>query len=105
MGASAQVTFTATITGANAPTGSVNFVANGNLNLGSANLSGNTASLTIAIPVPGIYTVTALYSGDTLNNPSTSAGLAQGVTGSTVIDIEGQTSTLTHFANVTVTIQ
>jgi hypothetical protein len=103
--ASAQVTFTATITGSNMPTGSVNFVANGNIPLGSANLNGNTASLATTIPFPGIYTVTALYSGDTLNNPSTSAGLAQGVTGSTVIDIEGQTSTLTHFANVTVAIQ
>jgi hypothetical protein len=103
--ASAQVTFTATITGANTPTGSVNFVANGNLTLGSANLTGNTASLTTTIPFPGIYTVVALYSGDTLNNPSTSTGLAEGVTGSTVMDVEGQTSTLTHFTNVPVTIQ
>jgi subtilase family serine protease len=103
--ASAQVTLTATITGENTPTGSVNFAANGNLTLGSANLVGNTASLTTTIPFPGIYTVVALYSGDTLNNPSTSAGLAQGVTGTTVMDVEGQTSTLTHFTNVTITIQ
>jgi hypothetical protein len=100
-----QVTFTATITGSNTPTGSVNFVANGNINLGSANLNGNTAGLTTTIAFPGIYTVTALYSGDALNNPSTSVGLAQAVTGSTVMDVEGQTSTLTHFANVTVTVQ
>jgi hypothetical protein len=98
------VTFTATVTGAGAPTGSVNFYVNGS-SYGTANLVGNTAALTTSIASPGLYTVTAQYSGDPSNTSSTSAGLNQAVTGSTVLNIQGQTSTTVHFLNVTATLQ
>jgi trimeric autotransporter adhesin len=98
------LTFTATVSGQGSPTGSVIFFANGS-SYGTANLVGNTATLTTSIATPGIYTITAQYQGDFANNPSTSSGVNQAVTGSTIVSVEGQTNTLVHFANVTVTLQ
>jgi hypothetical protein len=98
------VTFTATVTGSNSPTGSANFYLNGSF-YGSGNLVGNSAAVTAPIASPGIYILTAQYSGDALNDPSASSGVNEAVTGSTVMDITGQTSTLVHIANVTVTLQ
>jgi len=103
--AQAFLTFIVTPTGSGKPTGTVNFCEDEVFFIGGANLTGNTASLTTSIGVPGIYTVTAQYLGDASNNPSTSAGLNQVVTGSTLMYVQGQTSTLTHIANVTVTVQ
>ncbi len=99
-----QVTFVATVTSSGSPTGTVQFYGSGNY-LGAANLGGNTASLTTVFSTPGIYTVTGQYLGDASNTQSLSAGINQYVTGSTVATVQGQTSSLTHYANVTVTIQ
>ena len=103
--AQTSVTFVATVTGSGKPNGTVNFYEDGLFFIGGANLTGNTASLTTSIDIPGICTVTAQYLADASNNPSTSAGLNQIVTGSTLMYVQGQTNTLTHIANVTVTIQ
>ena len=99
-----QMTLTATVSGNGAATGNVTFYASGNY-LGTSNLVGNTATLTTTAYNPGIFNMTAQYSGDTLNNPSNSAAVNESVTGSTTAFVQGQTSTTTHIANVTITIQ
>ena len=72
----ASVTFTATVTPATA-TGTVNFFNNGSTTaLGSANISGGTATFaTTSLPL-GSNSVTASYSGDTSDRISTSAAPA-----------------------------
>jgi hypothetical protein len=98
------MTLTATVSGNGAPTGNVTFYASGNY-LGTSGLVGNTATLTTTAYNPGIFGVTAQYSGDNLNNPSTSGAVNEIVTGSTTAYVQGQTSTVFHIANVTITIQ
>ncbi len=99
-----QMTLTATVSGNGAATGNVTFNASGAY-LGTSNLVGNTATLTTTAYNPGIFSVTALYSGDNLNNSSASAAVNESVTGSTTAYVQGQTSTTFHVANVTITIQ
>jgi len=76
------VTFTVTVTGAGGaptPTGTVQINDAGN-NLGTATLNANgTASLTTSAMPPGVQTITAVYSGDSNNGPSQSAGLTETV--------------------------
>ncbi|HKW63636.1 MAG TPA: Ig-like domain repeat protein [Candidatus Acidoferrum sp.] len=98
------LTFTAKVTGAGNPTGAVSFYANGSY-YGQANLTAGTATLNTSLAFPGIYSITAQYAGDTNNLPSTSPGVSEAVTGSTVMQVNGQTSTLFHSTNVTVTLQ
>ncbi|MCU1513198.1 MAG: hypothetical protein JWO10_288 [Microbacteriaceae bacterium] len=66
--------FTATVTGSS-PTGSVEFFEGTTL-LGVAQVTAGAASLPLALPV-GSHTLTAVYSGDLLNAPSTSAEYVQ----------------------------
>jgi hypothetical protein len=77
VGASASVTFTTTVTpqsGSGTATGTVTF-SNGSTNLGSATLSGGTASFIYnpASLAGGTYAITAKYSGDSTFVTSTSA--------------------------------
>ena len=60
-----QVVLTATVSGSAAtpPTGTVTFTLNGQF-LGTATLSGNTATLSIDAPLPGTGAVLAHYNGD-----------------------------------------
>ena len=71
------VRFTATVSGA-APTGTVTFL-DGGTQIGSATLTGSTASFTTASLTTGSHSITARYSGDTNNAASTSAVLLQTV--------------------------
>jgi hypothetical protein len=100
------VTFTATVTGTGNPTGSVSFYLSGGY-YGTAQLVSGSASLTLSpvIIPPGIYSLTAQYSGDANNLASNSAGISQAVTGTTIMQVNAQTGTLFHSANVTVTLQ
>ena len=76
---SQTVTFTAKVTGnGGTPTGTVNFIANGN-SIGSASLSAGTATLTYSALVAGTYTVTASYGGDTADAASASSSLSETV--------------------------
>ncbi len=100
----ASVTLSAKVTGQGGPTGQVGFYANGGW-IGTAPLSGGTASLNTTFPFPGIFSVTAQYSGDSTNLNSTSPGVNESVTGSTVMQLSGQTGSLVHSVNVTVTVQ
>ena len=74
------VTFTATVTGAS-PTGTVQFL-DGASNLGApVTVSAGVASLsTNLLATAGIHIITAVYSGDSNNAPSTSAAFVQTVT-------------------------
>jgi pro-kumamolisin-like protein/Big-like domain-containing protein len=98
------LTWTAKVTGQGNPTGTVAFYANGSY-YGQSNLTAGTATLSTSLASPGIYSITAQYAGDTKNLTSTSPGVPQSVTGGTVMQINGQTSTLFHSVNVTVTLQ
>jgi large repetitive protein len=75
------VTFTAAVTGNGvAPTGTVTFM-NGATTLGSGTLSASgSATFTTSTLAVGNYTVTAVYSGDANNSPSTSASVSLAVT-------------------------
>ncbi|HKO57006.1 MAG TPA: Ig-like domain repeat protein, partial [Thermoanaerobaculia bacterium] len=70
-----NVTFTATVTGAS-PTGTVTFF-DGSTPLGTIPLTGNGAQLSTAALVPGSHDITAQYSGDANNLPSTSNVVVQ----------------------------
>ena len=69
----APITFTATVTGnGGAPTGSVNFLANGNvIGAGTLNPSG-VATFTTSTLAAGAYAITATYTGDANDAGSTS---------------------------------
>lgn len=66
-----QITLTASVTGDN-PTGSVIF-STGSQSLGSATLAHGVATLQTSFAKAGSYTITAAYSGDANNTPSTSS--------------------------------
>lgn len=101
---SSPVTFTAKVTGTGNPTGSVTFFANGSW-IGQSTLTAGSATLNTSLPFAGIYSITAQYGGDANNLSSTSPGVAESVTGTTVFQVNGQTSTLFHSVNVSVTLQ
>jgi hypothetical protein len=65
-----QLTFTATVTGAN-PTGTVTFV-NGTTPLGTAIIINGTATISTSFAAINTYSVVANYAGDSANFPSTS---------------------------------
>jgi hypothetical protein len=73
----AAVTITAKVTGnGGTPTGSVNFIANGNT-LAAATLSGGMASFTTSTLPPGTYSITASYLGDAADSPRTSSAVSE----------------------------
>ena len=76
---SQTITFTAGVSGnGGTPTGTVNFLANGNV-IGAATLSGGTATFTDSTLAAGTYSITAAYSGDSADSPSTSAAVSETV--------------------------
>src|SRR5229473_145412 len=101
---SAPVTFTAKVTGQGSPAGNVTFYANGGW-IGQSSLTAGTATLNTTLPFAGIYSITAQYAGDANNLTSTSPGVSESVTGSTVMQVNGQTSIVFHSVNLTVTLQ
>ncbi len=92
------------MTGQGSPAGNVAFYTNGSW-IGVSTLAAGTATLNTTLPFPGIYSITAQYAGDSNNLTSTSPGVGESVTGSTVMQVNAQTSTLFHSVNVTVTLQ
>ena len=73
------VTFTATVTTAGSPTGTVTFKSGGAA-LGTVSLTGITASLSTSALTAGTHNITAVYSGDGTCKASTSPALKQVVT-------------------------
>jgi len=78
-----SVTFTASIT-PNTATGTVTF-KDGNKTLGTATLSGGSASLSLNTLAVGSHGITAVYSGDTYDNGSTSSSITETVVAKPVI--------------------
>jgi len=84
------------------PTGTVTFYS-GSTVLGSAALSGDTATLTLpttAIPV-GVYTVTAVYSGDSSNPPSSSTPIRVAIQTATMTTLSISPTTVAKGQHVT----
>ncbi len=77
-GQTVAFTVTATSTGNNVPTGTVNILDAGT-QIGSASLSGSTGAgaFTTSSLAVGSHTITAAYQGDANNFPSTSASVTQ----------------------------
>ncbi len=74
-----SITMTAKVTGnGRSPTGSINFLANGNI-IAASTMSGETASFTTSTLAPGTYAITARYGGDAADSPSTSAAVNETV--------------------------
>ena len=74
------VTFTASVQSSSGgtPTGNVTFF-DGATSLGSVNLSGSSAQLSLASLSPGSHTITAKYNGDSNYTANTSAAITQSV--------------------------
>ena len=97
-----SVTFTATVsaigTGEGTPTGSVTFYDGSNA-LDTAMLSGGTATFTTSSLAAGTYSITAVYSGDSNFNGSTSTALVQ------VVNQDGTATVVTSSVNPSVATQ
>ncbi|WP_280822789.1 Ig-like domain repeat protein [Pseudaminobacter soli (ex Li et al. 2025)] len=65
-----SVTFTATLSGGSSPTGTVTF-NDGATVLGTAIVSGTTATFTTSALGPGVHSISAIYAGDTNNATAT----------------------------------
>jgi hypothetical protein len=72
------VTFTATLTAAGTPTGSITF-NDGSVPLGTSALAGASAQLTLSSLAAGTHSITAVYNGDANFSGATSALLTQTV--------------------------
>jgi hypothetical protein len=71
-----SVTFTATVTGTGAtPTGTVTFMSGTNT-LGTGTLASGTATYSTATLAAGTYSITAVYSGDANDAPSTATAFS-----------------------------
>jgi hypothetical protein len=69
-----QLTFTATVVGAN-PSGTVTLSSGGKV-LGTATVSGGVATLETSFAIGGTYSVTASYAGDAQNQASVSSAIS-----------------------------
>jgi hypothetical protein len=78
-----SVTFTANVT-SNTATGTVTF-KDGSKSLGTATLSGGSATFSINSLAVGSHSITAVYGGDTYDNGSTSSTISETVTKPVVV--------------------
>jgi len=97
-----SVTFTATLSGGSAYTGSIIF-KDGASTLGTGVISGTTASYTILTLPVGSHSITAVYVGSGNNLPSTSPVVNQSVLYTTSTTIASSQSTTTYGQPVTLT--
>jgi hypothetical protein len=82
-----SITFTATVTGGAAPTGTVTF-KDGVTTLGTGALNGSgVATFSTATLTPGSHSITAVYGGDGTHSGSTSSIVSQQIMGNTTISV------------------
>jgi len=103
-----QFTITATVTGSNPLTGTVTFYDNGN-QIFSPNIpltNGQVQATNFGYVYGlGVHQFMAKYSGDTSDLPSTSSVLTQVVTGTTTVNIQGNTGGDVHYLQATIGVQ
>lgn len=104
--ASQTVTLSAHVTGSlGAPTGAIQFLDNGAF-LSTVPLTSGSATFATALLAPGTHTVTAVYTGDTNNLPSTSISVTETIlpSGFTLsIDPASLTIVTGHHSTLTLT--
>jgi hypothetical protein len=98
-----SVTISATVTG-NSPTGTVQF-KDGASNIGSpVTLGGGAASLSTSALTVGSHTITAVYSGDSVNSSSVSPGVSVAVAKApSAISLTSTSTSITQGQSVTFT--
>jgi subtilase family serine protease len=102
-----QVTVTATVSPAPTAGGTVTFWEQGNggaLSL-PINLFGGTAQAQLNLTLVGTHQIYAIYSGAGEDQQSQSANYNVVITGSSFAQVSGTTGSITHYTNITVTIQ
>ena len=102
-----QVTATATVSPAPTAGGTVTFWEQGNSGALSLpiNLVGGTAQAQLNLALVGTHQIYAIYSGAGEDQQSQSANYNVVITGSSLAQVSGTTGPITHFTNITVTIQ
>jgi hypothetical protein len=98
-------TFTATVTSSNAMTGTATFFFENNPFTTPITLINGQAQFSGATFLPGMYQITAKYSGDAGHQPSTSPSLTQVLTGTIFQQLIAQTGGLTRSIPANITIQ
>lgn len=100
------ISTTATVTSSKPITGTVTFWDPANNQTLSHPLSITNGAVQAKFLLPlGVHQIYAQYSGDPLNQPSTSASVIAVATGTASVIVTGTTGPLSHFAVVTLTIQ
>ncbi len=97
-----STTLTATLTALGTPTGTVKFY-DGATHIGTATLSGNSASISVSFTTTGNHILTAVYSGDTLTQGVTSAPLTQVVLYTTTVSLTTSVNPVNVNANTLLT--
>jgi hypothetical protein len=102
-----QVTATATVSPTPTAGGTVTFWEQGNSGALSlpVNLVGGTAQAQLNLTLVGTHQIYAIYSGAGQDQQSQSANYNVVITGSSFVQISGTTGPITHFTNITVTVQ
>ena len=103
--AGAPLLVTATVTSTKALTGTITFYNFGNAVSGGPIVNGQSQTGQGYINNPGIYQITATYSGDAQNLASSSAPLIQVLTGTFPVTIQGATGGDLHFVQGSVGVQ
>jgi subtilase family serine protease len=99
-------TLTATVTSSKSPTGTVTFYANGSSVAGPIVLLNGSAQTQVTFGSIGTLSITATYSGDANNAPSTSTTpFNQVLTGSTSFVVQAQTGVNYHQTTINLTLQ
>lgn len=99
------LTLNATVTSSKPLSGTVTFFAAGQPLSAAIPLVNGSAQTQFNPSFPGTLAITAQYSGDSNNLPSTSAPFNQVTTGTTAIGVNAQTGTFSQTTSVNVTIQ
>lgn len=104
--ANAPFTITATITASKPLMGTVTFYNFGTAIAGGFPVTDNEAQIGSGyINSPGLYQITASYSGDPNNNASTSSPITQVITGTMPATIQAATGGDVHFLQATIGVQ